>query len=105
MAVQNDEQHAGDGMIWKLQSTVVVQFARSKSGEDELVVTDENGDESFIVNEGWDDGGSSRVDVNENQPAFVYGALQAKKDSAGQIHVSVEPNINHQDSSCKFVCA
>ena len=85
------------GMTWKRESDLVVlELARSKSGEDELV----------IINENWNDGGTSEVDVDENRPAFVYGALHAKRDSAGIVHVTVEPkaNVDHQDFSCKRVC-
>ena len=58
-------------------------------------------DGGYIVNECFQNGGSSGVDVNEVARS-VYGALHAKMDCSGQIHVSVDTNINYEDSSCKL---
>jgi len=53
-----------------------------------------------IVNECFQNGGFSGVDVNE-AASSVYGALHAKMDCSGQILVSVDTNINYKDFSCK----
>ena len=84
------------GWMWKRESAkpVVLEVAaRSDSDNVELI----------IGNECWQDNGNSRVDVNEDRPAYVYGALHAKKDSTG-IHIHIEPKANPEDPSCKFVC-
>ena len=74
--------------MWKREpGSVMLGIARSKSGQGGLL----------IENESLNNNGTTGIDVT------LYGALHAKKDcNTGQIHVSVQTDINHTDSSCKL---
>ena len=91
------------GWTWKRESDkpVVLEVAREVTARSESDKA-----ELIIGNECWLNNGNSRVDVNEGRPAYVYGALHANEDNTG-IHIHIEPNanVNHEDLSCKFVCA
>ena len=78
---------------WRREpGSVMLEICRSKSGQEEVVA---------ICNEGFSkDTGEVMV---KNQQLSIYGALQAQKDSKGTIHVYVEPDITHTDSSCKLL--
>ena len=74
--------------MWKREpGSVMLGIAWSKSGQGRLL----------IVEEGLSNNGTTAIDVN------LYGALHAKKDcNTGQIHIRVQTDINHTDSSCKL---
>ncbi|XP_065884438.1 uncharacterized protein [Dysidea avara] len=74
--------------MWKREpGSVMLGIARSKSGQGGLL----------IENESLNNNGTTGIDVT------LYGALHAKKDcNTGQIHVSVQTDINHTDSSFQF---